>query len=161
MNQIRAIREEDNAEMAEIVRKNLEKYHLNIPGTAYFDPELEHLSRYYEENPAKRAYFVMEDESGKVIGGIGIAEFLGFEKCAEIQKLYLVDEAKGKGLGRMLLEKAESYAQKLGYRQLYLETHTNLDAAIRLYERKGFHLIEKPDCVLHGTMNRFYMKQIQ
>lgn len=160
MNHIRAIKEADNAKMALIVRDNLEKHNLDIPGTAYFDPELEHLSQYYDVNPAKRGYFVMEEEAGNVIGGIGIAEFEGFELCAEIQKLYLVDEAKGKGLGWTLLAKAEEYARKLGYQQLYLETHTNLQAAIRLYEKNGFYLIEKPDCVLHGTMNRFYMKKL-
>lgn len=160
MVQIREIKEKDNVKMATIVRDNLEKHHLNIPGTAYFDPELEHLSQYYDTEPTKRGYFVMEDEAGNVIGGIGIAEFDGFENCAEIQKLYLVDEVKGKGLGRTLLAKAEFFAQELGYQKLYLETHTNLQAAIRLYEKNGFYLIEKPDCVLHGTMNRFYMKNL-
>ena len=44
---IRPILPEDDARLAQIIRQNLEKKHLNIPGTAYFDPELAHLSRYY------------------------------------------------------------------------------------------------------------------
>ena len=48
---IRRIRQEDDAALAAIIRKNLESCKLDIPGTAYFDPELDHLSRYYEERP--------------------------------------------------------------------------------------------------------------
>ena len=40
-------------------------YHriMAIPGTAYFDPELDHLSAYYNSMPAKRCYFIALDES--------------------------------------------------------------------------------------------------
>ena len=42
---IRPIRPEDDAPLSRIIRSNLEQFHLDIPGTAYFDPELDHLSR--------------------------------------------------------------------------------------------------------------------
>ena len=50
---IHLITEADDRTIAEIVRTNLEKYHLDIPGTAYFDPELDHLSEYYDRNRNK------------------------------------------------------------------------------------------------------------
>ena len=34
------------------------------------------------------------------IGGVGIAEFAGIENCAELQKLYLDDRAKGRDAGK-------------------------------------------------------------
>ena len=37
----------DDRRIAEIIRSNLEEFHPDIPGTAYFDPELDHLSAYY------------------------------------------------------------------------------------------------------------------
>lgn len=98
---------------------------------------------------------------GTVIGGIGVAEFDGIDNCAEIQKLYLADGAKGKGLGKKLMQTAEKFAQGAGNSRLYLETHSNLEAAIGLYERLGFHRIDKPETVLHGTMNRFYLKELK
>ena len=52
---------------------DLKKLHLDVPGTAYFDPELEHLSAYYNINPSKRVYFVALDPEGQVVGGVGIA----------------------------------------------------------------------------------------
>ena len=157
---IRPITSQDDQAIAEIIRQNLRAYHLDIPGTAYFDPELDCLSAYYNAQPDKRRYLVAEQEAGTVIGGVGIAEFSGFEHCAELQKLYLADEAKGRGFGKQLMQTAEQYAKAAGYRFLYLETHTNLETAIGLYEKLGFRRIEKPAAVLHSTMNRFYLKQL-
>lgn len=160
METIRLITEADDAALACIIRTNLEKYHLDIPGTAYTDPELEHLSAYYHAQPDKRAYYVMTDADGQILGGVGIAEYDGMEAWAEIQKLYLTELAKGKGLGRKLMEHAEIGAAEKGYRRLYLETHTNLQEAIRLYERLAFRQIEKPAGILHTAMDRFYQKEI-
>lgn len=157
---IRPITSADNAAIAEIIRDNLRAFHLDIPGTAYFDPELDCLSSYYNAFPDKRGYFIVTADDGTVIGGVGIAEFTGFDNCAEIQKLYLADPAKGKGLGKKLMQTAEDFARAYGYSALYLETHTNLEAAIGLYERLGFRQIEKPAAVLHSTMNRFFRKEL-
>ncbi len=156
----RKIEPADDAEIAKIIRSNLEKFHLNLPGTAYFDPELDHLSGYYNSKPDKRAYFIALDENGQVIGGVGIAEFDGIADCAELQKLYLDDSAKGKGYGKDLMKLAEDWARSAGYKNLYLETHTNLSAALKLYEKTDFQRIEKPCATQHSTMNRFYLKKL-
>ncbi len=156
----RKIETADDEAIAGIIRTNLEKLHLNIPGTAYFDPQLDHMSAYYNIGTEKRAYFVARDEADAVVGGVGIAEFKGIPDCAEIQKLYLNDAAKGKGYGRELMRIAESRAREAGCKRLYLETHASLKAAMHLYEKLGFHQIEKPQTVLHGTMDRFYLKEL-
>ena len=157
---IRLIAEADNPKIAEIIRTNLKKIDLDIPGTAYFDPELDCLSRYYLAKPEKRAYFIAEDDNKQIIGGAGIEEFENIDCCAEIQKLYLTDAAKGKGLGRVLMQTAENFAKSKNYKNLYLETHSNLRAAVRLYEKIGFKQIERPEFVIHSTMNMFYLKKL-
>jgi putative acetyltransferase len=43
---------------------------------------------------------------------------------------------------------------------MYLETHDNLAAAIHVYEKAGYREIEKPEGVVHATMNRFFIKDI-
>ena len=149
-----------DAQIAAIIRTNLERFHLNVPGTVYFDPELDHLSEFYDANPEKRAYFVVLDDEERVIGGIGIAEFGGIPNCAELQKLYLDDFAKGKGYSKELIHLAEDWARSAGYQRLYLETHTNLEVARKLYEKLGFAEIEKPGMVQHGTMDHFYLKEL-
>lgn len=148
---------EHDAEMARIVRSALKAHGLDIPGTAYFDASLAHLSAFYQA--PGRAYVVLTDD-GKVLGGIGIAEFDGFLDCCELQKLYLREEARGRGLGYDMIRYIEDRARALGYRRIYLETHTNLAAAIREYERSGYEKIERPASVVHSTMNRFYRKEL-
>ena len=59
-----------------------------------------------------------------------------------------------------MVDHIERAALEMGYRQIYLETHTNLEAAVRLYERCGYHEIPKPEFVIHSTMNRFYLKEL-
>lgn len=157
---IRLITPEDDAIIADIIRVNLRKYHLDIPGTAYFDPELDHLSGYYNAYPDKRAYLIAVDNNGKIIGGVGFAEVETIEKCAEIQKLYLTDETKGLGMGKFMMDCAEELARSFGYERLYLETHNILKEAIDLYEYLGFKLIEKPEFVVHSSMDHFYLKEI-
>ena len=146
--------------LAKLIRHNLKQHGLDVPGTVYFDEGLEHLSGFYLAEPEKRDYFVLTD-AGEVVGGIGLAEFEPFENCAELQKLYLADRVKGRGLGYELIKLVEKRATELGYKQMYLETHTNLEAARHIYEKSGYQLIDRPDAVVHGTMNRFYLKQLE
>lgn len=157
---IRPITAGDNPQIAKIIRSNLKQFHLDIPGTVYFDKGLDALSEYYNALPEKRQYFIVTDENHTVIGGGGFAEFAGFDGCAELQKLYLTDAVKGRGLGKKLMQIIEDAARAAGYQSLYLETHTNLETAIHLYEKLGFQRIDKPEAVVHSTMNRFYLKQI-
>lgn len=157
---IRPITPADDAAIARIIRDNLKAHHLDIPGTAFFDPELDCLSGFYGEKPGKRGYFVLTDGAGEVLGGVGIGEFSGFQNCAEVQKLYLSDPAKGRGLGKRLMETAEGFARSAGFSTLYLETHTNLASAVGLYRKLGFRQIEKPAGVLHSTMDLFFIKNL-
>ena len=129
MLKYRKIEAKDDPQIVRIIRNNLEKAHLDIPGTAYFDPELDHLSTYYDSDAKKRVYFIALNEAETVIGGVGAAEFAGIPNCVELQKLYL-------------------------------ETQTNLTTAVKMYEKLGFHQIERPDAALHGTMDRFYLKEL-
>ena len=150
----------DNTAMAELIRYNLKANGLDIPGTVYFDEIIWHLTDFYDEKPEQRAYFVLIDDNNKVIGGIGLAEFPDIEGCAELQKLYLADEAKGHGLGYFLIDLLEKEAVKKGYRKMYLETHTNLQTAIHVYEKTGYLEIPRPEFVMHNTMNKFYIKEL-
>lgn len=150
----------DNTTMAKLIRYNLKANGLDIPGTVYFDEIIWHLTDFYDEKPECRAYFVLIDENDRVVGGIGLAEFPDIEGCAELQKLYLADEVKGRGLGYFLIDLLEKEALKMGYDKIYLETHTNLQTAIHVYEKAGYLEIPRPEFVMHNTMNKFYIKEL-
>ena len=158
MIKYREMTEADNAVVALLVRDILKHFNLDIPGTVYFDKELDHLSDYYGNN--ERRYFVIEGDNGEVIGGIGFARFEPIKDTAELQKLYLSDTAKGSGLGYELIDFIEDRMREAGYKISYLETHDNLQAAIHIYEKKGYKEIERPKEVVHSTMNRFFRKEL-
>lgn len=155
---IRKILPKDNKTIAEIIRYNLKNHGLDIPGTVYFDAGLNKLSEVYSSE--KSDYFVLVDSNDIVVGGIGFAEFEAFENCAELQKLYIADSAKGSGLGYQLISFVEEKMRDAGFRTSYLETHENLKAAIHIYEKSGYLAIERPASVAHGAMNRFYLKKL-
>ena len=159
--QLKAITKEYDADLAKLIRSSLKAHALDIPGTAYFDEGLDHLSEIYLSEPDRRAYFILVEEDGSLAGGVGLAECPLFEDCAELQKLYLADGAKGRGLGYRLIEAVEQAARARGYQRIYLETHTNLQAAMHIYEKSGYVQIEKPAAVVHATMNRFYLKELR
>ena len=156
----RQIESKDNQRLAQIIRDNLKAHQLDIPGTVYFDDNLNYLSDFYLADPTKRDYIVMVDDKDDVIGGIGLAELDFMEQTAELQKLYIKSDYQGKGLSYELVSKIEARARQLGYKRMYLETHTNLSTAIHVYERTGYKLIDKPSAVVHSSMNRFYLKEL-
>lgn len=158
MLKFREMKETDNAAVAALVRENLKQFDLDIPGTVYFDAGLDHLSDYYGND--ERRYYVIEDDNGEVIGGIGYDRFEPMKDTAELQKLYLSDSVKGSGIGYELIDFIEDRMRDAGYKFSYLETHDNLKAAIHIYEKKGYKEIERPKEVVHSTMNRFFRKEL-
>ncbi len=158
MYTFRNISANDDAVIAALIRSSLKKNRLDIPGTAYYDSNLDHLSTSYDNE--KSGYYVIEDGSGSVIGGIGFSGFPAMKDTAELQKLYLADSAKGKGIGYQMIAFIEDKMVKAGYRFSYLETHDNLQAAIHIYEKSGYRAIPKPHFIGHSAMTRFFLKEL-
>ena len=156
----RQIRPSDNAQLADLVRISLGASGLDIPGTAFFDPCLEDLYAFYQENPRDRYYIVAENPQGRIVGGIGFDRFDRLEDCAELQKLYVAADFRRMRIASRLLLKMEKEAAERGYKRIYLETHSNLQAALRFYERAGYQSIPRPEYAVHETMNQFLIKEM-
>jgi putative acetyltransferase len=157
--QVREMIERDNKTMEQIIKRSLESFDLNIPGTAYFDPQLSNLAAFYKEQHHAK-YWVAVNGDNEVAGGVGIAPFGEKTEICELQKLYVKPEAQGRGLAKMLMKTALDYAED-HYTYCYLETMEKLETANRLYTQLGFQQLEKPlEGSEHGTMNAWYMKKI-
>ncbi|WP_161980858.1 GNAT family N-acetyltransferase [Streptococcus sp. S784/96/1] len=137
---LRSIELKDNAEVATLIRTSLEEFGLDKPGTAYCDPQLDNLSAYYAHLD-RSAYFVAE-ESGEIVGSGGFAPIS--ENIAELQKLYVSSNQRGKGISSQLLKIIFAESKKEGYQKLYLETANELSSAVAVYEHFGFERLEKP-----------------
>lgn len=156
----RRIQPSDNATLKQLVRAGLASNGLAIPGTAYFDPNLDDLCGYYKDLPGKRNYFVAVDGKGRVLGGCGLDVFEGLEGCAELQKLYVAEDCHGHGIATTLVGMVEEEARRLGYDQIYIETHSNLQDALRLYAKAGYEQIDRPAFAVHETMDSFLIKRL-
>ncbi|WJY26317.1 GNAT family N-acetyltransferase [Sporosarcina trichiuri] len=158
--QIRPIEQKDNAEMERIIKQSLEAVGLDIPGTAYTDPQLGDLYGHYAGIP-DAAYWVAVDAEDRVLGGIGIGPFDETQGICELQKLYVAPRAQGRGLSKELMAEALDFARR-HYASCYLETSTKLATANRLYGKLGFQELDRPlDGSEHGAMDAWYMKDLE
>jgi putative acetyltransferase len=157
---IRLIKETDNKYLYSLIRECLKEAKLDIPGTAYFDESIKYMSDFYKDN-SKRKYFVLVDENDNPLGGGGFAEYNRSLETAELQKLYLDKAIRNQGWSYKLISLIEEESKKAGYKNLYLETHHNLDLAIKVYKKLNYTMLEKPlPGSEHGTMDYFFFKKL-
>lgn len=136
---IRQIIKADNERLAFIIRSVLKEFKANKPGTVYYDATTDNLYALFQT--PKSAYLVAEVEN-KIVGGGGIFPTPGLpDGCCELVKLYLLPEARGKGIGKLLIENSFTAAKQLGYSSMYLETMPELKMAMGLYEHCGFEYL--------------------
>jgi putative acetyltransferase len=83
--------------------------------------------------------FLVVRDDGRAIACGGICRF--DETRAELKRMYVLPEARGRGLGRRVLVELEQEARRLGYRGLVLETGDLQREALGLYESSGYERI--------------------
>ena len=112
------------------------------------DDEVLNMSRHYRAE--ERAVYFIAKIDGIVVGGGGIASFDETLNICELKKLFLLPEGRGLGIGSTLVKRCLDFARSQGYKQCYLDTLSNMKAAIALYERSGFTHLDKP---IGGTIH--------
>lgn len=140
---IRPIKPADNPALAKIIRDTLTEFGANQPGTVFYDATTDALSDLFRQSGS--AYYVAENADGQIVGGGGIYPTKGLpEKTCELVKMYLLPHARGKGTGRLIIEKCLQTARENGYLQIYLETMPELNLALKAYEAFGFRYLDRP-----------------
>ncbi|MEW2922323.1 GNAT family N-acetyltransferase [Muricauda sp. ANG21] len=139
---IREITPEDNAQVAQVIRKVFEDMGIAKVGTAYEDKALDDMHAAYDV--PKATYFVVEHQ-GRIIGCAGIAQLENFDgNVCELQKMYFLEEARGKGVGSQMISVCLEKAKEFGFEACYLETMPYMKAAQKLYQKNGFEYIDAP-----------------
>ena len=136
---IREITQEDEQKLGDIIRGCFMDYEATQKGTVFSDPVIDHL--YDAFNHERAAYFVVKID-GEVMGGSGVQQLTGaLPDVCELQKMYLKEEARGRGIGSALLNSCIEFARENGFRICYLESLPELKDALKMYERAGFEYI--------------------
>ncbi len=137
---IREIEQKDNEAVASLIRKVLVEMGVPKVGTAYEDTALDHMFENYDV--PKATYFVVE-EDGRLIGSAGVAQLENFEgNVCELQKMYFLEEARGRGLGSQMMKICLDKARQYGFEKCYLETMPYMKEAQKLYKKSGFEYID-------------------
>lgn len=138
----RKLEKKDNPFISGIIKRALEEHGVAKPGTVYTDPTTDDLYSLFDRPDA---YYFVAEENGQIIGGCGVFPTIGLPTgCAELVKLYVSKEGRGKGVGYALLEKCALVTGELGYKELYLETLPELSRAVSLYHRSGYKDLSGP-----------------
>jgi putative acetyltransferase len=85
---------------------------------------------------AGRGTFLVARDGGRAVG-CGAVRVLD-PATAEVKRMYVDPDERGRGVGKAVLDSLEVAAVQLGVRRLVLETGTYQHAAIALYRRAGF-----------------------
>jgi GNAT superfamily N-acetyltransferase len=88
-----------------------------------------------EYAPPRGALFVAI-QGHRYLAMIAMRPFDG--SIAEMKRLYVRPEARGRGLARALIARVGAHAKELGYTELRLDTLPKMGDAQALYERFGF-----------------------
>lgn len=121
---------------------------------------LEWLDKYHlTEKPDLR---ILNDPKGTVLDGGGVI-YLALEHdkiigsaalikehdgVYELAKMTVIPEFRGKGIGKLLIEKCLNKARELNAKSVVLFSNSQLKAALNLYTRYGFKHIELLDSPL-------------
>jgi putative acetyltransferase len=139
---IREIQPHDNPQIAAVIREVFVVDDFPKTGTAFADVQLDAMFETYDQPRA--IYYVVECE-GKIIGGCGISQLNNSaENICELQKMYFLHAARGKGLGSQMIERCLDKAIEFGYEKCYLETLPEMKAAQYLYQKSGFEYLCEP-----------------
>ncbi|MDC7224834.1 MAG: helix-turn-helix domain-containing GNAT family N-acetyltransferase [Spirochaetales bacterium] len=91
----------------------------------------------------KDSFYLAVKYGNNILGGAGIAPLKGGEEgVCELQKMYLLKDYRGLGVGEALIRACLERAKELGYKRCYLETIERMDRARQLYGKMGFAELE-------------------
>ena len=155
---IREIEKKDDRAVEGVIRSCLIEFGADHEGTAWADPDLCRFSEIYVSEGNK--YWVAEDDTGEIVGGVGIGCLDQNRGICELQKMYCLPRVRGKGISHTLMRQALEYAKKY-YRYCYLETCDNMIAAQKFYEKYDFVRVDKPVIeTAHYACEVKYLKEL-
>ena len=122
---------------AELFREYAKSINIDL-GFQKFEEELNKIHLQY--GPPNGGLLLIKHTDGSYMGCVAIRKI--DETAAELKRMFIKPEAQGKGLGRLLLNRALDLARLLHYEKVLLDTMPFMESAIQLYKKMGFYEVE-------------------
>lgn len=100
-----------------------------------FEQELASMPGKYA--PPRGELLLARDAYGRPIGCVALRP-VEAEGACEMKRLYVTPQGRGLGLGEKLVSMILNDAQRIGYREIRLDTLPSMTSAIALYRKFGF-----------------------
>lgn len=128
--QLRPVRFEDASDLAEAMSDEMKALYEDDEGASPADPA--------DFLPPLGTFLVGSvDGKDMACGGLKpIADGVG-----EVKRMYVDPAHRGRGYSRTLLKALVAHARQVGLREVWLETGTRQEPAVKLYESEGFEPI--------------------
>ena len=124
-----------------------------------FEAEMEAMPGNYA--PPAGELLLANESNGTPVGCVALRP-IEPHGCCEMKRLYVSPEGRGFGLGERLVYAVVKEAERIGYREMRLDTIPSMAGAIALYRKLGFQPIEPYyDTPVIGTifMRRFLIER--
>ncbi len=148
----RASTPRDDAGIAHVIRTVLAGLDMAREGTAYFEPQTDCI---HETYAAVDGFYLVVEQQGQICGGGGI--YPHSSELCELKNMYFLNEIRGGGHGRRLMNMLLRFAQERAFKEIFLETNSDWKAALHLYQQFGFVPSQPPDFYgCHVVCDRFF-----
>jgi ribosomal protein S18 acetylase RimI-like enzyme len=104
-----------------------------------FEAEMEGMPGKYA--PPAGELLLARDSNGIAVGCVALRP-IEPHGCCEMKRLYVSSEGRGSGIGERLVEVVVREAERIGYREMRLDTLPSMAAAMALYRKFGFEPME-------------------
>src|SRR5215470_10305431 len=94
-------------------------------------------------------YFSVAEMNGRIVGAIAIVGQP--DRTAQLRWFLVHPDARGRGLGRKLLNDAVDFCRQREYKSVFLWTISELKSAAYLYREVGFQLTEQKTHEIWGA----------
>ncbi len=116
---------------------------INFPGSRVIDEEFAKTIKRDLAESIDGLFMVEIDSEPVPIGFLCIIIkediFKGIKYC-DVRYVHLIPEYRGRGIGTLMMEKANEYAKSKGAKELRLGTHADNRNSIVLYEKMGYKI---------------------
>lgn len=101
-----------------------------------------------EHDPQKETCWIAE-HNGQIVGSIFVMR--ESTSIAKLRLLYVEPDARGLGIGKLMVNTAMNFARQAGYETMTLWTNAQQESARGIYERAGFQKVREEE---HSTFGK-------